>query len=274
MVRHRHLASPALAAVARPVEAEASASSRTSTGLPDLDALIGGGLPARRAFLVCGQPGTGKTTFGLQFLIDGFGRGEPGAFVSVDQKPAHLVADAAGFDWDLPPAIDNGVLTLLDASPFFTAARGRNGSHTGIDVREIAADLVQEVSRIGARRLVIDSVTSLVPPEMPRGEAYAYLRSLIQSLEDNAGCTTILTCRGSRLTDPQGSCEAGRSLAAGVLELRLVRRGSEYVRMLRIRKMRGAAADPADYPFTIAAGWGLSLVDKARVGVLAAASNL
>jgi len=278
MVRHRLLASPSLAAVARPGEASSpvneTAAERASTGLAGLDALIEGGYPAHRTVLACGGAGTGKTTLGLQFLVAGIERSEPGAFVSVDEKPRHILADAARLEWDLPPAIDAGLLTLLDASPFFTSLRSRNGSHHGIDVREVAADLVQEVSRIGARRLVVDSLTSLVPPALTGAEVHGYLRALIQSLEDNAGCTTLLTCRSSRAADPQGSCEAAQSLTAGVIELRLARHGARLGRTLRIRKMRGTAVEPAEYPYTIEAGWGISLVDQASVGMLASASNL
>jgi circadian clock protein KaiC len=224
--------------------------------------------------LICGGAGTGKTTMGLQFLVEGIEHGEPGAFVSVDEKPSHILADADRIGWELLPAIDSGLLTLLDASPFFTSLRSRNGSHHGIDVREVAADLVQEVSRIKARRLVVDSLTSLVPPTLPPAEAHVYLRALMQSLEDNAGCTTLLTCRSARACDPQAACQSARSLAAGVIELRLSRHGARFLRTLRIRKMRGTAVEPADYSYTIEKGWGLSLVDQASVGMLASASSL
>lgn len=274
MVRHRDLAPPALAAVPRPAEAREGAHARTTSGLPDLDALISGGFPAERTVLVCGRPGTGKTTFGLQFLLDGLDRGQAAALVSADEKPRHLIDDSIRFGWDLTPAIEKGALTLLDAAPFFTATAGRNGSHPGIDVREVAADLVQEVSRVGARRLVIDSITSLIPPGLTPMEVHAYLRSLICSLEDNASCTTLLTCRAARGRDVQGGCEAARSLASGVLELRLVRQGPEIARTLRLWKMRGGPAEPADYAFTLEPGWGLSLMERTRAGVLATASNL
>ncbi len=234
---------------------------RTSSGVPGLDRLLEGGFPANRSVVLYGATGTGKTTFGLQFLADGLQRGESGAFVSVDEKPRHLLQDAAALGLDLEAGPHRERLTVLDASPYFTSTRNGNWTRSGIDAREVASDLVQHVRTIGARRLVIDSLTSLVPPEMSRGQVYDYLRSLIQSLEDNLGCTILLTCRASRL-DPQGGAEAARCLASGIIELRLLRRGGEFLRMLSVRKMRGTSLDLTERPFCIERGSGLSLAKE------------
>ncbi len=256
MDRHRLLSASAVTQEARPVGARAV--DGTSTGIPGLDLLIEGGFPANRAVVLCGGTGTGKTAFGLQFLADGLHRGESGAFVSVDEKPQHLLHDAVCLGLDLEAAARRGKLTVLDASPYFTATRSGSWTHSGIGPREVASDLVQQVRKIAARRLVIDSLTSIVPPDMNRGQAYDYLRSLIYSLEDNLGCTIVLTCRPSRV-DPQGSCEAARCLASGVIELRLVRRRGEFLRTLCVRKMRGTSLDLAEHFVVMQRGAGLSV---------------
>jgi len=230
---------------------------RSSTGIPGLDALIDGGFPAHRAILVCGGPGTGKTTFALQFIGEGLERGEPGIFVSLDEKPRHLIQDAARLGLPLEAALDSGTLAVLDAAPFFTASRGKGWGRPGVDARQVAADLVQQVRRLGARRLAIDSITTLVPPDMDGGHAHDYLRAVVQSLEDNLGCTLLLTCR-ARPGDPQATCRSLRYLTSGVIELRLSRRDDRLVRALRLLKMRGTAIEPADYDLTIDAA-GLSV---------------
>jgi KaiC/GvpD/RAD55 family RecA-like ATPase len=234
---------------------------RVSSGVPGLDRLIEGGFPANRAVLLCGDTGTGKTTFGLQFLADGLRRGESGAFVSVDEKPSHLLRDAAALGLDLTSWPGRERLELLDASPYFTSTRSGSWDRSGIDAREVASDLVQHVRTIGARRLVIDSLTSLVPAEMSRGHVFDYLRSLIHSLEDNLGCTILLTCRPSRL-DAQGSTEAARCLASGIIELRLLRRNGEFVRTLAVRKLRGTSLDLAEHQVSMGRGAGLALADS------------
>lgn len=244
--------------MARPVGV-ATPSNRTSTGIPGLDPLIDGGFPANRAVILCGGTGTGKTTFALQFLAEGLERGEPGAFVSLDEKPIHLLEDAAALGRDLRPAADNGTLAVLDAAPYFTATRGGSwGRSNVVDARQVASDLAHQTRKINARRLVVDTLTSLVPPAMDRGQAQDYLRSLIQSLEDNLGCSILLTCRGTRL-DPQATCDAARYLASGVIELRLARRDGELHRSLVVRKMRGASPDLSEHPLMLERGTGLSL---------------
>lgn len=245
MVRDRLLSAHPLTAVTRPAE-RTDASVRTSTGVAGLDRLIEGGFPANRAVLLCGGPGTGKTTFGLQFLHEGLERGEPGIFVSLDEKPRHLIDDAARQGLALEPALDAGALTVLDAAPYFTASRGKGWTRPGIDARQVAADLQQQVRKLAARRVVVDTMTTLVPPDMDGAHAHDYLRSLVQSLEDNLGCTLLITCRGRR-DEPQATCRSLRYLASGVLELRLRHHDSALTRTLRLLKMRGTAFEPADY---------------------------
>jgi circadian clock protein KaiC len=246
--------------VSLPVDPLASPE-RASTGIPGLDPLLEGGFPLNRAMLLCGEAGTGKTTCALQFLIAGIQRGDAGAFVSVDEKPRHLIDDAIRLGLPVQAAIDAGTLMILDAAPYFTATRGKQWTRPGVDARQVAADLVHQLRKISARRLVIDSITSLVPPDMGRAQANDYLRSLVHSLEDNLGSTILLTCRGSRL-DSQGACESARYLASGVIELRLDARHSTLRRTLRIRKMRGAPVAPGDYRIEMEGGVGLSIAES------------
>ena len=232
---------------------------RTSTGIPGLDHLIEGGFPADRAILVRGRPGTGKTICGLQFLVEGLAAGEKGALVSVDEKPDHLIANASHFGWDLQGAIDSRNLALLDASPYFTATRRRGWGPSGVDARQLTADLIHQIRAIGAQRLVIDSLTSLVPMDMSRGDAHNYLRSLIQSFEDNFGCTCVLTWRVSSSDDPQGIGDAAEYLTSGVLDLNLTPAGRKLARTLVLRKMRGTNFEPAEYSLSIDRERGLAL---------------
>ena len=103
-----------------------------------------------------------------------------------------------------------------------------------------------------------------------------YVRALIQSIEDNAKCTTVVTCRTSRVGRSQGS-ESARALAAGIIDLRLARKGGRIVRLARVRKMRGTLIDPVDYRFTIEPGAGIVFTETVPEPVgamLATASSL
>jgi circadian clock protein KaiC len=236
---------------------QAAPVTRAASGIPGLDALVGGGFPVHRTVLVHGDIGTGKTTFGLQFLKEGAARGEAGMLVSVDQKPAHVLEDARRFGWDLDSAVDRQAITLLEASPYFTALRGRHS----LDARQVASDLTQQVRAVKASRLVIDGATSLVPDGAAAGGVEDFLRSLIVSLEDNLGCTTLLTTRTASGGDISHLGAAAERLASGVIELKLAVVGGRPGRALLIRKMRGAPTALGERPFEIVDGRGLVLRD-------------
>lgn len=74
---------------------------RMSTGIPGLDDILGGGLTPQRVYLVEGTPGTGKTTLGLQFLLDGVARGESGLYITLSETADELKAVAASHGWSL-----------------------------------------------------------------------------------------------------------------------------------------------------------------------------
>lgn len=237
---------------------------RTSTGVPGLDPLLEGGFPAGRAVLLCGAPGTGKTTVALQFLCAGAARGEPGVLLTVDEKPAHILSDAEAFDGlDLQRHVDAGRVAILDAAPFFTTLRGA-WRRTDVDARAVAADLTRHSRAMNARRLVLDPVSSLVPPALDRGEAEDYLRSLVHSLEDNLECTVLLTCRAS---GDSPAYDTLRHLASGVIDLAIERAGGGVSRYLRVQKMRATAADLDDHAFVIEEGLGAALVGPAPPAV-------
>ena len=232
---------------------------RTSTGVPGLDRLIDGGFPAGRAILLRGHCGTGKTMFGLQFLMNGLEHGESGALVSVDQKPEHVIADAEQFGWDLGGAISARKMALLDAAPFFTATRRRGWGPPGVDARQVAADLIQQLRAIGAKRLVIDSLTSLVPMDMPPGDAQNHLRSIIQALEGSFGCTSVLTWRTHGADDALWSGHMAEYLSSGTIDLKLTPSGRSLVRSIVLRKMRATHLEPAEHPLALDDRTGLSI---------------
>jgi circadian clock protein KaiC len=244
------------------VEPRPPAESRVPSGVPGLDALIGGGFPRHRTVLLCGDIGTGKTTFGLQYLMAGVAHGEAGVMVSVDEKPQHVIDDARRFGWDVDGAVEQGLLTVLDASPFFMALRAKSA----LDARHVASDLAQQVRHAKAGRLVVDGVMSLVPDASDAAATEDFIRSLILSLEDNLGCTTLLTTRTTAGAHPSLVGSSAERLTSGVIELKLgpVADLEELGRRrnLLVRKMRGAPSAIDERSFDIADGRGLVLRDR------------
>lgn len=122
---------------------------RTPTGVAGLDAMLEGGVPRASTTIVQGGTGTGKTLLGLQFLLEGARRGEPGIHFLLEETPDQLRAIALGLGWDLADFEERGLLTLRYASPV-----------------ELSTDRFldrarREVEKVGARRAVLDSVTSM-----------------------------------------------------------------------------------------------------------------
>ena len=123
-----------------------------STGIEGLDVLLAGGLRPGTCALIEGQPGTGKTTIGSQFVYDGCNHAEPGIIVTFEEFPEQIYADVAKFGWDLRDLEQRGLLKVICTSPDvfleeLSSADGIIGRHD----REM-----------DARRILVDSVSHLL----------------------------------------------------------------------------------------------------------------
>src|SRR5438105_13035267 len=78
-----------------------STATRMGTGIEGLDNILEGGFPKNRIYLVEGEPGTGKTTLALQFLLEGLRRGEPGLYVTLSETAEEMHSVAASHGWSL-----------------------------------------------------------------------------------------------------------------------------------------------------------------------------
>src|SRR2546428_1249019 len=89
---------------------------RVPTGIKGLDELLGGGFPDGRCILIVGSPGSGKTTFALQYLYHGAMLGETGLYVTLDEHPDHVKRNLQSYDWDIDGMEKKGKLLFIDAS--------------------------------------------------------------------------------------------------------------------------------------------------------------
>jgi circadian clock protein KaiC len=119
---------------------------RLSTGAPELDALMGGGIPEGDSLLVAGPSGAGKTVLGIQFIAEGLGRGEPGIVAMFEELPNEFMQRANSFGFDLDKNIKDGSLKLIYLRPL------------DLSVDETVHEIVNAVKEIGCKRLVIDSL--------------------------------------------------------------------------------------------------------------------
>ena len=223
---------------------------RISTGIPQLDLLIGGGLPKGKSYLVAGESGTGKTIFATAFILKGLMEGEKAVYVSVDDKPSDIVEQAASLGWDLMKYLSEKQLLMLDAAPFFSGASGNKE----IDVPKTVADLANYVTRLGASRVVIDPVGPLVPSRDAGKRVRDNARSLIRSLRELLGTTNLLVLPSATAG---ATAEWEDYPVAGVIILKLTETQRGLTRAILVRKMRATAVELTEYPFRIVNGKGI-----------------
>jgi circadian clock protein KaiC len=232
---------------------------RVSTGIVDLDPLIGGGFLSGKVYLVSGESGTGKTIFGLQFLHQGLIEGENGIYISGDEKPGHLVVDAESLGWNFRKYVEQKKLGLFDISPYFYGER--TGKAVEVDVLTVVNDLQRHVKEIGAKRIVIDTIAPLVFGQENLAYIQAYTKNLVSAIEDNLECTAVITSgilSGSLSLSRYGVEEF---VAEGVIVLGIDSFGCHHARTLSIRKMRSTYSDLKDHIFDIVPQRGIVLKD-------------
>lgn len=227
---------------------------RVSCGINELDALIGGGFQERKAYLISGEPGTGKTIFCMQFILEALVNNESAIYVTIDEKPAHLIEDAESMGWNLEKYIAAKKLEILDLSPYF--ADLRLGKVKEIDMRELIADLSRHLKPLKAKKMVIDPLAPLFYSEEGQVAIRAYVRELIFSIEDNLGCTFLLTSH-VRLGENYSLYGMEEYIVSGVILLRMVKVEKRYIRTLFIKKMRGTPLDLSEYSFDIVSSRGI-----------------
>lgn len=231
---------------------------RIATGIDGLDPLLEDGFLREKSYVVTGDAGTGKTTACLQFLLKGLVNGEKGVYVTVDERPSDILDSAASLGWDLQPYVQDKRLVILDASPYFSARAGAV-SQREVDVQRIVTDLASHTSRMQAQRLAIDPVGPLIRSDTSAGRSEEQARLLIQLLQSQLQTTNLLSSHSRR---DQETSSIEEFLAAGVFALRMVRLGEKFIRTLWIKKMRGTAAEPAEYEFNISKGKGIVLTSQ------------
>ncbi|MBI1294188.1 circadian clock protein KaiC [bacterium] len=162
---------------------------KAATGIEGFDEITKGGLPYNRTSLVMGGPGTGKTVFALQFLVNGAkDYDEPGIFVTFEETSRRIIANAAGFGWDLP-VLQEQKLFFLDAQVLPDVI------HVGaFDLQGLLAGLEAKVAEMGAKRIVFDSIDVLLnllgDPTLERHEIYRLHHWLSES-----NLTSIITAK-------------------------------------------------------------------------------
>jgi circadian clock protein KaiC len=225
---------------------------RAKFGIPETDALIGGGLNVGTSTLAAGTPGLGKTLLGLHFLAEGARQGQRGLFAGFTESTAQLRAKAQHFGIDLEAAERAGTIELLMVPPH------------DLDADLVAWLIRQHIEVHHIERLVIDSAAELQGGLTSPERAAMFMASLAAYLRSKS-VTTYITVDVPTIVGPELSF-AGNPLLAfaeNLLLLRYAELEGQLVRVFAVLKMRFSDFDRALRIYTIEQDLGIRIAGPA-----------
>jgi circadian clock protein KaiC len=197
---------------------------RVSMGIPGLDEMLGGGLPAGYSLLLVGPSGSGKTILATEFLAEGVRRGEPGVIAAFEKSPSQL--------------LNNKLSALVKAGQVGVI----NTRSLDLSIDETLHDLIKMIHRMQAKRVVIDSLSGFelaLAPEFSedfRGSLYRMIAELTAM-----GVTILMTSElEDRYTDLRFSPFGSAFLADAIIVQRYVEIAGQFKRAFSVVKVRGS----------------------------------
>ncbi|WP_447985899.1 ATPase domain-containing protein [Nitrospira sp. Nam74] len=226
-----------------------------STGVSELDSFLHGGLPRKRLYLVHGEPGAGKTTLALQFLMEGVRLQERCLYIALSETKDELTEVMNSHGWTMERI---AVLDLADVRDLVAPEEQSTIFHPSeVDLQATTKVILKEVQRLKPQRIVLDSLTEMrLLSESP----LRFRRQMLalKQLFAGIGCTSLV------LDEMKGAAPDVQveSIAHGVIRLdALPDSYGKTRRQLRVTKMRGIDFRQGSHDYVIAKG-GLNLFPR------------
>ncbi len=220
----------------------ATSSIRLATGVPGLDELLGGGIPAGDALMLTGPAGSGKTTFATQFIAEGLRQREAAVMVVFEEYPEEYLARAESRRREIAEMIEEGQLAVIYLRPL------------DLSVDETLAEILQSVQRLDASRVVIDSLSGFEVALAPafREDFRESLYRLVGALTAT-GVTMFMTAEiTGGYPDVHFTTEKVSFITDDIIVQRFVEIAGALRKVLAVVKMRGSehSHDFRTYEFT------------------------
>lgn len=213
---------------------------RVRTGIEGLDSVMGGGLERDSTNIICGGPGTGKSIFALQFLVNGIEKfNESGVYITFEESKEKIFKHTAQFGWDLKKLEDQNKLQIIEYTP----------SNVKKLLAEGGGEVDVAIEKLKAKRVVIDSLTAfalLFKDDLARMEAFLDLFRMIQHWD----CAALLIAEDEQDIERHHPTSVEFEVD-GVILLYNIRKGDLRERALEILKMRGVSHSNKIFPMKI-----------------------
>lgn len=164
----------------KPVNNTEFEDTKIESGINGFDSLLDGGFPKSSSILIEGEPGSGKTIFGLQYIMKGLENGEPCIIISYEEKPHQMILEAKEFGLDLQPHIDNGLLKIVNTNP--------------VDVHPAKheSSIKKYVETMDAKRIFFDGIINMEMTIMDPIKLRGHFQSVINYLKSK-NVTSLFT---------------------------------------------------------------------------------
>jgi len=218
---------------------------KSLTGIAGFDQITNGGLPKGRPTIVCGGPGCGKTMFAMEFLVRGATEfNEPGVLMTFEETGDEMTKNVASLGFDLK-ALATRKKIMMDYVKIEPAEIQETGAY---DLEGLFVRLQYAVDKIGAKRVVLDTLEAIFSGFANSGMLRAEIRRLFRWLKDR-GLTTVVTAERGDGSLTRYGLEEYVSDCVIFLDHRVTDQVS--TRRLRVVKYRGTSHGADEYPFLI-----------------------
>lgn len=240
---------------ARPVE-------KTRTNIAGFDHVARGGLPAGRATLVAGTSGSAKTVFASQFLAAGIREaGESGVFVTFEEPVDDVRRNLVSFGWDVEVWEREGKWAFVDASPDPSTENLEVGDY---DLGALLARIGHAVKKVGAKRLVIDSVGTIFSQLSDATRVRRELFHIAFALK-SLGVTSLITAERASEYGEVSRFGIEEFVSDNVIILRNALEGEARRRTVEILKFRGTDHRKGEHPFSVIMGEGIVVIPLSAI---------